>query len=74
MGICCSRSNQIGVEAEFAVAAVAARAAFFAEMIGARIFGAGDADTGGFFFADTADKGHGNGHWVFRFALAGAAG
>jgi hypothetical protein len=66
--------NQIGVEAEFAVAAVAACAAFFAEMVRARILGACDANAGGFFFADTTDKGHSNGHWVFRFALAGAAG
>lgn len=74
MRTCCSRSNQIGVETEFAVAAVAARAAFFAEMVGARIFRAGDADAGGFFFADAADKGHSKGHWVFRFAPPGVAG
>ena len=66
--------NQIGIEAKFAVAAVAARAAFFAKMVRARILGAGDANAGGFFFADAADKGHSKGHWVFRFALAGAAG
>jgi hypothetical protein len=49
-------------EADFAVAAVAARAAFFAEMIGARILGALHANAGGLFFADTADKRHGYGH------------
>jgi hypothetical protein len=54
--------NQIGFEAEFAIAAVAARAAFFAKMVGARILGTPDANAVGLFFADTADKGHICGH------------
>jgi hypothetical protein len=52
----------MNVQMDFAVAAVAAGAAFFAEMVGARIFGASDANAGGLFFADTADKRHGRSH------------
>ena len=61
-------------QTDFAVAAVAACAAFFAEMVGARVFGAPDTNAGGLFFADTADKRHGYGHWDFRFVPAGVAG
>ena len=64
----------VKVEMDLAVAAVAACAAFFAEMIGARVLGASDANAGGLFFADTADKGHGCGHQGFRLLPAGAAG
>jgi hypothetical protein len=48
----------IDVQADFAVAAVAACAAFFTEMVGACVLGAPDANAGGLFFADIADKGH----------------
>jgi hypothetical protein len=52
----------VKVEVDFAVAAIAACAAFFAEMVGAGVLGAPDANGGGLFFADTADKGHGCSH------------
>ena len=52
----------VKVQTDFAVAAVAACTAFFAQMVGARILRALHANTGGFFFADTADKGHGCNH------------
>ena len=62
------------LQADLTIAAIAAGQALFAKMIGARILRAFHANAGGFFFADTTDKGHSCGHWVFRFALAGAAG
>jgi hypothetical protein len=49
----------VKVQMDLAVAAVAACAAFFAEMVGARILGAPYTNAGGLFFADTADKRHG---------------
>jgi hypothetical protein len=50
------------IEADFTVAAIAAGAAFFAEMVGAGIFGAADAYSGGLFFANAADKWHDGDH------------
>jgi hypothetical protein len=43
-------------EADFAIAAIAARGALFAEMVRARIFCAFDADARRLFFADAANE------------------
>jgi len=50
------------LQADLTIAAIAAGSALLAKMIGARILGAFHANTGGLFFADTADKWHGGSH------------
>jgi hypothetical protein len=54
--------NKLVNKANFAVAAVAACAAFFTEVIGTGILGALYANAGGLFFTDTTDKWHGCDH------------
>ena len=63
-----------GFEVDFAVTAVAACAAFFAEVVGTGVLGATNANAGGLFLANAADKRHGCGHQGFRFVPADAAG
>jgi hypothetical protein len=52
-------AGRIGFEMDLAVAAVAACAAFLAEMIRAGVLGTPDANEDGLFFADAAEKCHG---------------
>jgi hypothetical protein len=59
------------VQRDFASAAIAAAAAFFAQVILATVLGAGHADTGGFLFADRAVERH-LGHFS-DFFLGGVA-
>jgi hypothetical protein len=51
-----------GIERELATTAIAAATALFAQMIGARIFGAAHADMRRFFFTDGANERHGSRH------------
>lgn len=48
------------IQLDFAIAAIAAGAALFAQMIRARIFCATNADPRGLFFANATDKWHKN--------------
>ena len=56
------RMRFLEFESHFAATAIAATAAFLAQMIAARIFGAAHADTSRFFFTDTANEWHSYGH------------
>lgn len=68
------RVQEILVQADLAIAAIAAGSALLTQMIGACVFRALHTDARGMLFADITHKWHGKGHWAGGFVLEFCAG